>query len=367
MRHYARGSVLAVLGAKRTRAALFLVALVVVFAVGLRYRGGSIAGVSESVAITDPEVYDHVLARLRGGEPYYTVVGSELREHHYATEEVFNWRTPVFWSGLARLPVRLRHALLIALTLLVCLRAVAVAFGRSVLAAVVTGIAALGAGLLLAGPPSLSMGEAWAGGLVGLSVCAYARKRNRVGFGLGVAALFIRELVAPYTLICTFLAARERRWREVAAWLVAGIAYVVYYGVHLTRIWAHKLPTDLSSDGSWLAFGGLTFLLSTVQWNAFLIFSPWMFVALTFSLITAGVLAEKAPPHLRLTSAAYALMFLAIGQSFDRYWGLLPWPTWMLACGFGADAILSAVRVLVDNDPQTTTNVAGSVPGRTTG
>ena len=88
---------------------------------------------------------------------------------------------------------------------------------------------------------------------------------------------------------------------------------------------------------------------------------------LTFSLITAGVLAEKAPPHLRLTSAAYALMFLAIGQSFDRYWGLLPWPTWMLACGFGADAILSAVRVLVDNDPQTTTNVAGSVPGRTTG
>ncbi|MEO7271578.1 MAG: hypothetical protein ABI211_06175, partial [Vicinamibacterales bacterium] len=58
------------------------------------------------------------------------------------------------------------------------------------------------------------------------------------------------------------------------------------------------------------------------------------------------------PPHLRLTAAAYLLMFLVVGQPFDRYWGLLVWPAWALACGHGAAAIAAAVAVVARRPPR---------------
>jgi hypothetical protein len=329
------------------RAALLLSVVVLTFVLSVATGPGSRSSPHLPTSLTDPQVYDRMLSRLRAGESYYTVVGSELRANKYATVEVFNWRTPLLWRSLAPLPPGLRRGLLTALAVLGAVFATVLAQRRSAIAAAVTGVASLGVAIMMSAPGSVGMGEAWAGVLVGLSVCAYAQGGNLTAVACGLLAIFVRELVAPYTLICTALAVRRRRWGEVATWLIGGVAYAVYYGIHMMQVSAHRLPTDMPGAGSWVAWGGLPFLLSTVEWNSWLFFAPWAFVGFALSIIVAGVLAEHAPVHLRLTAGVYGLMFLVVGQPFDRYWGFLVWPTWMLACGFGADAIVEAVRTLL--------------------
>jgi hypothetical protein len=333
----------------RLRALLLLAAAALT--VGSAYpKARSVANETGKARISDPEVYSRILSRLHDREPYYDVVGSELRMHSYATVEVFNWRTPLLWRGLALVPAVVRHGMLIGLTVVVSLAAIWTAIRNSTFAGLVTGIATIGAGIVLAAPQSVAMGEVWAGELMALSVCAYANGRDRAGFSSGLLAIFVRELVAPYTLLCAIVAARRRKWREVLAWFAGGVAYTAYYGLHLSQVWAHRLPTDRPSDGSWVAWGGLTFLLSAVQWNALLIRAPRLLVGLALSLIVSGILGARTPVHVQLASATYVVLFLFIGQPFDHYWGLLAWPTWMLACGFGAQAIADAVRNLTTND-----------------
>jgi len=332
----------------RTRAALLLGVVSLTFLAGMVRSAGSASTMNATPRVADAIVYDRILARLRAGEGYYAVIGGELRSHLYATREVFNWRTPLLWRSLALMPPSVRRGGLIALTLAAGIAATLAAFRHATaLAGVVTGVASLGVLLTASAPGTVAMGEAWAGALVGLSVSAYVTDRRRVGVIAGLIAMFVRELVAPFTLVCAGLALVHRRWRELTAWLVGGVVYAVYYGLHLSQIWAHRLPTDLPGEGSWVAWGGLSFVLTTVQWNGLLLLAPWSAVAAALALIVAGVLAARTPAHVRLAAATYLVLFLVVGQPFDRYWGLLVWPTWALACGYGAAAVAAAVRAVV--------------------
>jgi hypothetical protein len=327
----------------RAGAALLLSVVVITFGLAMLRSSGSVAAIAVLPRVQDPVVYDRILARLRGGEGYYVVIGDELRSHGYATLEVFNWRTPLLWRSLARVPPPVRRGGLVALSLAAVIAATMAASRCGSVAALVTGVFGLGVVLMASAPGSVAMGEAWAGALMGISVSAYALERRAVGVTAGILAMFVRELVAPYTLVCAGVALAERRWREAAAWILGGIAYAVYYSIHLSAVWAHRLTTDLPGEGSWVAWGGLSFLLTTVQWNGLLLLAPWAAVATALAVIVAGVFTPTSPAHVRLSAAAYLLMFLIVGQPFDRYWGLLVWPVWALTCGHGAAAILGAV------------------------
>jgi len=330
----------------RARAALFLGVVLLTFAASATRSAGSASAMSAAPRVADPVVYDRILTRLRAGEGYYVVIGGELRAHLYATREVFNWRTPLLWRSLALVSPRVRRGGLTALSLVAGLAATLTALRRvSRLASLVTGLAALGVVVIASAPGTVAMGEAWAGAFVGVAVCAYVAGRRGAAVTAGLIAMFVRELVAPFTLVCAAIALAERRWREVAAWVAGGLAYAVYYGLHLSQISAHRLPTDLPGEGSWMAWGGLTFLLTTVQWNGLLLLAPWGAVAAALALIVAGVLSARSPVHLRLTAGVYLVAFLVVGQAFDRYWGLLVWPTWALACGYGAQAVADAVAI----------------------
>ena len=162
------------------------------------------------------------------------------------------------------------------------------------------------------------MSETWAGVLIGLSACAYAVHRQKVAAPLGLLALFIRELAAPYCMICALAAIVRRRWHEVATWLGGACLYAAYYSWHLTQVWAHRLPTDLAHTGSWLE-GGLSFLLIRVRWHAWLLIAPMPLTALALVLVVAGIVHAGAPRHIRLTSATYVAFFLVTGQYFDTY------------------------------------------------
>jgi hypothetical protein len=331
----------------RLRPALTLSVMLAVFTASLFWTQGSLARLPDRPRVSDPEIYDRILYRLGAGEPYYVVVGSELRANGFATQEVFNWRTPLLWRTLAPLRPWVRRVLLSALGVAFAVVAALVAAGTSRASAVVTAVMSIGVAVLMSAPGAVAMGEAWAGGLIGLSVCAYARGRSWAGLGLGLLAMFVRELVAPYAVLATFIAAARRRWLEAGAWLVGGLAYGAYYGVHLTHVLAQRSPLDAPGQGSWLAFGGLTFLLSAVQWNALLFFAPWPLVCLSLALIVGAILNPRCPLHARWATAVYAIFFLVVGQHFDRYWGYLTWPVWALACGSGADLVLTSSRALM--------------------
>jgi hypothetical protein len=193
-------------------------------------------------------------------------------------------------------------------------------------------------------PVSHVMGEMWAGVLIGLSVCAYLRRRPTMAVVLGLLALFVRELAAPYCVTCTLMAIAGRRWREAFAWLCGGCLYAGYYAWHFAQVRAQQLPSDLAQASSWMEFGFLPSLLSKLQWHAWLLVTPTAVSIVALVLVLAGICGSGTPVPVRLTSAVYVLFFMVAGKEFNQYWGMMAWPTWAFACGFGIDAVGKGIR-----------------------
>jgi hypothetical protein len=294
----------------------------------------------------DVFMYQTMLSRLRAGEEYYDVVGGELRRGHYALVPAFNWRTPLLLSFLARVPDAVGRGLLglLGVTLLMATVAMTV---RRPLWALGSGIMQIGAMATWIVPSAVVLGEVWAGVLIALSVCLYASKRTTAAVAFGLAALFLRELAAPYCVACAIYAMATRRWREVAAWLGGAAVYAVYFGWHVVQVAAHELPADHARTSSWLVLGGLGSLLIKARWQAWLLFSPPWATAFALTVIAAGIGAAKAPGHVRIASLAFGGFFLVAGMPMNQYWGLIAWPTWALACGYGVQLISDAARAVV--------------------
>ena len=290
--------------------------------------------------------FQAVVSRLRMGEPYYPTVGDELRRGDYPTAHAFNWRTPLVFKTAASLPDNLVVALWMLLGFLMCCATVVVTLAQPVPVVVTAVLIQVGAVTAMDPRAAVVMGEAWSGVLMGLSVCAYVRGRPKVGMPLGLLALFVRELAAPYCVACTVMALFARRWREAAAWIAGAAAYAAYYGWHLTNIWQQQRPSDLSHTSPWLQFGGLAFVLLTVRFHRWLYVSPKPMPALALTLVVAGATNASTPLHVRVTSAVYLAFFLVAGQPFNQYWGLMAWPTWALACGYGLHGILESLNVV---------------------
>jgi hypothetical protein len=175
---------------------------------------------------TDMSLYKDVVRDIRNGGTYYEVLGSALRAHNYPVRSIFNWRPPWLLQGLASVPDwcgRLMLALLAGVTIV---------NATTILRREMPGsLFVINAAVPAAAAESVFFAEIWAGLLIALSAVAYAKDKRIQGVLWGVAALFIRELAAPYCIVATLIAVREKRWREVAAWS-AGIAV---YGVVFRR------------------------------------------------------------------------------------------------------------------------------------
>jgi hypothetical protein len=283
----------------------------------------------------DVQLYNAEIARMRQGQAYYAAADAELRQRGYPTRRVFNWRTPLPVGLIGALPDKcLGQALLggAALLLVLC------SFGW--LCREAGPRAALGAMLLLNGallPIALDelfvMPELWAGVLVALSIAAYAQDQPRWGLAAGLAALFFRELAAPYCMLCVVLAARRRRGKEVAVWLAGFVVYGLYYAQHVCRVLALIHADDLDHVHGWICFGGAGFVISTAQMNAYLLLLPQWVTALFVPLALLGAASWNTPAGERLgiTLAGYLVAFSIVGQDFNQYWGSLIAPLFCLA------------------------------------
>ncbi len=323
-----------------------LLTLLAVIAVGVSAAWSGPVATSGAASARPPDTGDvklfaAIVDRLRSGEAYYDAVGIELRARNYPTAQVFNWRTPFLLSAIAASPSIVPHLILVAAGIVMCF--LTIAFLRPAVVAVTAGVLQLGSVALIAVPASQYLGEVWAGVMVGLSVCAYLRHMPVIASALGLVALLVRELAAPYCVVCTLAAVGARRRREVAMWAVGVCLYAAYYLWHVTEVRAHQLPTDMAHAESWLQFGGIPFLMSSISSHSWLFVAPQAVAVGALMLLVSGIAHVATPFHVRLVSASYIAFFLIAGQAFNAYWAFLVWPTWAIACGYGAKEVVDVV------------------------
>ncbi len=204
----------------------------------------------------------------------------------------------------------------------------------------------LGVLVLFAAPDAVFVSEAWSGALIALSACAYLLDRRIIAGVCALAALFIRELAAPFCVLAAILALTERRWRELGLWIAGAVAYGLYFAFHVRQVVAHRLPADFSHNQSWLSFPGVPFLQATLLKLGWFALLPTIFSTVALVLLTAALLSSQTPRPLRLGSALYVALFLVAGLPFNDYWGFEAAPIWAITCGYGLAAILADVNAV---------------------
>ncbi|HTU26260.1 MAG TPA: hypothetical protein VMF30_12720 [Pirellulales bacterium] len=295
----------------------------------------------------DVVLYQAEAGRIAAGENYYDTIASELRSRGYPMQSVFNWRTPLPVWLVGVLPHDWAQALLVATAgaaWLLGLALLARDFGRlGALAGLVTLSGALLPCLL---DDVFIMPEVWAGVLIGLSAAAYGTERNRLGCAAALAALLVRELAAPWCLICLICDVRSRGRRAAAAWGIGFAVYAMLYALHLGQVLPRIMPDDITQGQSWIRFGAAGFLISTVQMNIWLLLTPQWLTAiyLTAALLGAAGWSNPAGRRIAWGVVAYAIAFSIAGQAINQYWGSLIAPLFALAAAAAPSGLARLVR-----------------------
>src|SRR5919106_5902968 len=112
-------------------------------------------------------------------------------------------------------------------------------------------------------PLGIVLPETWAGLCIALSTILYARARFLEGALLALAAVFVRELAAPYAVVCACVALRRRRRMELAVLGAGGAVAILFYVGHALMA-AGAIQTGDMAHPSWLQFGGFRFVLATI-------------------------------------------------------------------------------------------------------
>lgn len=277
--------------------------------------------------------YGKVVDRLRAGEPYHQALHEELLAGDYGTRSVFNWRPPFFLSMIALFPSNLwaRAALMVLAALALGLGSWLAGRSGGLVAVGVTA-ALLAMGLVSALVPQAELAcEVWAGALILISASAYGLNIRWLGVVAAVLALLTREIAAVYVIVCVVLAVRQRRWREVGAWVGALCGFAVYYGWHALTVLSLIGPADRAYPEGWLQFGGLGFDLGTATFNGLFLLLPVWVTALYLPLAILGLIGWHSAARMAATVLGFLVLFALFGKPDNLYWGSMYTP--LLALG----------------------------------
>ncbi|MBL8593127.1 MAG: hypothetical protein JNK01_10605 [Devosia sp.] len=290
--------------------------------------------------------YQRIIERMRGGADYYSAAHEVLVADGYGTRSVFNWRTPAWPLLLAALPPGWGQGVLAAMALVGLLLVYRML--RQDGGVLVAVLSMLAVGLSLGGivaPSSVVFSEVAAGTLILVSVAAYGNGWRIAGLLVGLLALFLRELAAPYVVVAIVLAARERRWGEVGAWALGLVAYAVYFGWHWWMVSQQLGPMDRAYGDGWLQFGGLGFIFATAGFNGLWSLGPVWLPAILLPIGLLGLWAWPKGTLALATVVVFVVLFAAVGKPFNYYWGALYAPVLMLGLGWAAVAMWEVVRL----------------------
>lgn len=283
----------------------------------------------------DVALYQAEVERIRSGESYYEAAANELPDRGYPTRSVFNWRTPLPVWLVAQLPEdRIANAILGALALTLLLASFAwltdeVGVGRATVGVLLL----IGALLPCVLGELVLMSELWSGVLIALSAVCFGLKRPALGVLSGIAALFLRELAAPYCIVCVVLAWWHSQRRELALWALGLAAYLPFFAWHVAQVLPAAAGLESAKPTGWLSLGGAGFVVSTAQMNAFLLLLPQWVTGLYLACALWGCATWNSPGGQRvaITIAVYCIAFSFVGNDFNQYWGSMIAPLLCLA------------------------------------
>lgn len=304
---------------------------------------------AEAATVAAPEgdlvSYQRIIERLRGGADYYTAAHEVLVADGYGTRSVFNWRTPAWPILLAALPPGGGQGVLAALALFGLLLVYRMLREEGGLLVAVLSMLAVGISLGgIVAPGSVVFSEVAAGTLILISVAAYGNGWRLAGLLVGLLALFLRELAAPYVVVAIVLALRQRRWSEVRLWGLGLAAYAAYFGWHWWMVSQQLGPMDRAYGDGWLQFGGVGFILATVGFNGLWSLGPVWLPALLLPLGVLGLWAWPKGTLALATVVVFVVLFAAVGKPFNFYWGALYTPVLMLGLGWAVAAVWETLR-----------------------
>ena len=291
---------------------------------------------------TDSALYSAVVGRVARGEPYYQALGVELRERGYPTGSVFNWRPPTLVLMLAHARVA-SFVLLLALVVAVIAGTLRLFYRESPELMLFALLIQVGAAASAFNPLAFVLHETWAGLCIALSALLYAYKRFTAAAVVVVAGLFMRELVAPYALVCGLIAIHRRRRTEAAAYVVGAIAWLSFYIWHAMAA-GDAMTADALTHPSWIQWSGPRFVLAAIGFGGWLYLLPPWVSAVAAALLVASVWSPIVATHAKVAAFTYALFFMVAGQQFNQYWGWLVSPTWAICYGLGVAGVLRLVR-----------------------
>lgn len=288
-------------------------------------------------------LYRRVVERVRLGESYYDAAHRELIARGFPSRSVLNWRTPCYAWFLGRGPgPPWGHGILLAgLTVAVLSSGLAFHDDYGIVPATLGAVSLFGATAWCSNSDSVYLMEFWAGMLIVLSLCAYRRGLIGIGVGLGLLAVFYRELSLPYAVVCAGIAVRTGRKREACAWAVGLLVFAAFMACHAYQVRLRITAEDLAMNAGWVRFGGLGFVLKTARSNVFLTPLPLWCTAIYLPVATLGLAGGRGESGWRvgLTAVFFLGAFAVVGNPFNFYWGFLNAP--LLAIG-----IAGAPRVL---------------------
>jgi hypothetical protein len=294
---------------------------------------------------SDVELNTRTIERIRAGEPYYDVVGDELRRRDYPTKPVFNWRTPLHYRLVAALSIDRTGSLL---TVLAVFAVILAAMARGLFGAAMVIGAMLPA--IFMRPAGIVLPEVMCGVLLTISLGLYFQAWWTAAAIVGLLALFIRELALPYAVVCACVAVTSKRRGESLAWIIGVIAFALYYALHAHAAYQHMRPDDAVRQHSYMSWQGYTFVLGTIRVNGFLLLLPPALAALAPVAGLAGLAAPAITPQLALGVLVYTVAFSAAGQPFDFYWGFVTTGLWAYAFTYTPAGAYALVRAWTGQD-----------------
>jgi hypothetical protein len=336
-------------GINRRMAAAIVVltafAMLALLAVASQYRPplGAASGSDGDMAM-----YAHIVERMHAGVGYYTAAHEQLHGGGYGTQSVFNWRLPTLAWAESLFPSLAWANVLLGLGAIAALLTAAklVRDTADNTTAVLAGLALAVSLFACATPAAALFTEIPAGILVLASACAYGLRRTAIGFVLALAALFIRELAAPYVLVCIYLAWRDERRTELWAWAGGLAAFSSFFAWHYMMVQGAITVGDFAYAQGWIQFGGLSFILAAARFNGMLLAAPLWPTAILLPICLLGLAAWRAPAAHRigLTVAVYLVAFAIVGKPFNDYWGAMFTPLMMLGLAFVPAAVRDLIR-----------------------
>lgn len=310
--------------------------------------GGVPAAPAQPVRFDDLRLYDAVIARLAGGERYYSVIAEEHRKLPFPLKPGFAVRLPT----LAYLAAWLGPQGLAAAAVLLAL-AIALAWWRRLSDEPGGRAHRLLAMILLLGGANFVLvryfhvlHELWAGGLLALAFALH-RPGQRWLAALLVAALAlaIRETALPFVLLAAAMAGWRRDGRECLAWIALAGVFVAGWAWHLHQIALLVQPGDPQS-APWLTLRGLSGLTSLYVLPTPLRFLPAALAGPVVVLCLFGWSGWKSAAGTfgTLLLLGYGLGFMIAGRPENWYWGALVTPVLFIGLAFVPLALRSIWR-----------------------